>query len=432
MVVYELLDYGGLEEIVATLAPALRQRGHPVSVVCLNFVPSGNQYRRALESGGVQLAQFPPWVWALAPDWAGREGVTAALLRALTPIAWVLALAVWAVKRRPWPQALASAQGWLRGQLWARLTGPDRREALARLLLRWWRWRWRPDVLHIHGYTSFLPFVLDWAYASRLPAVYEEHQTPDPQFNWWERFKRSINKAPVVLAVSDESARMLREFCGVTRPIVAMTPIVADPAGVGGQAAARAAEQRPLQVTTIARLEENKGLPYLLEAAAQVRHAHPDAEFRVYGEGSLREALLGHAARLGLPGERIFAGPFAHADLPRIMAQTDVFLLSSVIEGLPVALIEAMAYGQAILVTAVGGNANVIEHGVNGLLCPAKDPACLAERLSALLADAGLRARLGAAARKSYEQGRYHPQAVCERFLAAYRQAVEESAALYA
>jgi len=432
MVVYELLDYGGLEEIVATLAPALRQRGHPASVICLNYTPPGNQYRRALEAGGVPLAQFPAWVWALAPDWAGRERLTARLLRALRPLIWLLALAVWAARRRPWPQALASAQGWLRGLLWARLTGPDRREALARLLLRWWRWRWRPDVLHIHGYTSFLPFVLDWTYARRIPAVYEEHQTPDPQFNWWERFKRSINKAPVVLAVSDESARMLREFCGVTRPIVAMTPIVADPAAAGWRPGPLAGAGRPLQVTTIARLEENKGLPYLLEAAAQVRRAHPAAEFRVYGAGSLREALLAHAVRLGLPGERIFAGPFDHADLPGIMAQTDVFLLSSIIEGLPVALVEAMAYGRAILVTAVGGNANVIEHAVNGLLCPAKDPACLAKHLAALLADAALRARLGAAARLAYEQGRFHPEAVCERFLAVYRQAVEESAALYA
>ena len=77
--------------------------------------------------------------------------------------------------------------------------------------LNWWKFWWKPDLIHIHGYTSDLLFVIDWAYSKKIPVVYEEHQTPDAQFDWWQDFKKSINKASVVVAVSEISAKALRE-----------------------------------------------------------------------------------------------------------------------------------------------------------------------------------------------------------------------------
>jgi glycosyltransferase involved in cell wall biosynthesis len=181
-------------------------------------------------------------------------------------------------------------------------------------------------------------------------------------------------------------------------------------------------------VTTVARLYVTKGLTYLLETIALVRRSHPATEFHVYGDGPLREELLAHAARLGLDGPAIFRGPFTNrAQLSRIMADTDVFLLSSVLEGQPLVVVEAMAYGCAILATTVGGVPELIQDGTNGLLCPPKDPHCLARKLTTLLDDPGLRARLGQAARRSYEASPFQPAAVGREFISVYEDMLRQA-----
>ncbi len=82
-----------------------------------------------------------------------------------------------------------------------------------------------------------------------------------------------------------------------------------------------------------------------------------------------------------------------------------------------------MAYGRPIVATTVGGIPELIEDGVNGLLCPPAEPACLAEKLCTLIEQPGLRSRLGEAARCSYADGPYQPDAVCEHFSAIYEDA---------
>jgi glycosyltransferase involved in cell wall biosynthesis len=294
--------------------------------------------------------------------------------------------------------------------------------------LNWWRFRWRPDLLHIQGYTSNLLFVIEWAYAKNLPVVYEEHQTPDAQFDWWQGFGHTINKATTVVAVSEKSAQALRDVCGVTRPIVVRNPLLPDPVAPGWQRNGKAGESDDsLCVTTVARLYVTKGLTYLLDAIVQVKARYPNTYFRIYGDGPLYHELLAYAAQLGLNGEQIFAGAFNHRELDSIMAQTDVFALSSILEGQPLAVVEAMAYSCPIVATAVGGIPELIQDGVNGLLCEAGDPACLAAKICALIENRALRQMLGQAARKSFERGPYQPASVCDHFISVYQEVLQSS-----
>jgi glycosyltransferase involved in cell wall biosynthesis len=193
-----------------------------------------------------------------------------------------------------------------------------------------------------------------------------------------------------------------------------------------------------LFITTVARLSVAKGLEYLLEAIVQVQATHPTTQFRVYGDGVLRQALMDRASELGLDGQAIFVGVFTdREELSRIMAQTDIFVMSSILEGQPLAMVEAMAYGCPIVTTAVGGIPELIKDGVNGLLCRPKDPECLAQKTNALIEDPALRTRLGHAARQSYEQGPFQPSAVCDHFIAIYQavlsdEGLEKEVATYA
>jgi glycosyltransferase involved in cell wall biosynthesis len=185
---------------------------------------------------------------------------------------------------------------------------------------------------------------------------------------------------------------------------------------------------KPITITTVARLYVTKGLTYLLDTAALVSKTHPNINFKVYGEGELRSELLTKAEGLGLDGENIFMGAFtSREDLTKIMEETDIFLLSSILEGQPLVIVEAMAYGCPIVSTNVGGIPELITDGVNGLLCPPEDPQCLAEKIRLLAGDFVLRKQLGYAARNYYKNSPYEAKSAAKFFVSVYNEMLDES-----
>ena len=166
---------------------------------------------------------------------------------------------------------------------------------------------------------------------------------------------------------------------------------------------ARAARQQlglpldALVVGSIARLSEQKGHRYLLDAAARVLAVRPEVRFLVVGDGDQWEALQAQARALGIAERSVFAGH--RRDVPAMLGVCDVFCISSTYEGTPLTLFEAMAAGSAIVSTAVDGCREVLDDGVTGLLVAPRDADALAAGLLRALDDPALRARLGAAAR---------------------------------
>jgi glycosyltransferase involved in cell wall biosynthesis len=427
MILHDPQEIGGLEELTTTLAIELHQRGHQVSVVSTKWVSSDNQYLRRLLENDVKVVQAPKWLSMPASHGFTKQKIVDVLLWLALPLRVILAGGLLVFRKVSWGQSLSSTRGWLRRQFFG-FIAPDRYMSLTLLILNWWRICWRPDLLHIQGYTTNLLFVIEWAHKKNIPIVYEEHQTPTSQFSWWQDFSQSINKADIVVAVSEKSAEGLRSVCGVTQPIVVCNPLLPDPFASGWKKNKKQEEvNASITVTTVARLYVTKGLQYLLSAIPLVQRKYPDVKFRVYGDGPIRQELLNYAQQLGLDGETIFVGSFTtREELNQIMAQTDIFVLSSILEGQPVTLVEAMAYGCPIVSTSVGGIPELIEDGVNGLLCEPADPNCLARKICALIDDHNLRDRLGSEARRSYELGPFQPAAVCEHFISIYTELLEK------
>ncbi len=169
----------------------------------------------------------------------------------------------------------------------------------------------------------------------------------------------------------------------------------------------------------VASLRSKKDHETLLEAFSRVRRVAPSARLVLAGEGPLRDTLEARAREAGLDGTIVFAGH--QGDVSGLLAGADAFVLSSLEEGLPNALLEAMARGLPAVVTDVGGNAEAVEEGMTGFLVPPRRPDLLAERLERLLSDAALRRRLGEAARRRYES-RFR----VETMVAAYEALYEE------
>ncbi|HVF99858.1 MAG TPA: glycosyltransferase [Chloroflexia bacterium] len=137
-------------------------------------------------------------------------------------------------------------------------------------------------------------------------------------------------------------------------------------------------EDTPL-VLNVARLVPQKGLAYLARAARLVLDARPDARFAVVGQGPLKDDLLKQVEELGLDGKFVLAG--VRSDVPELMAAGDVFVLSSLWEGLPISLLEAMSSGCPVVATEVGGVGGVVQSDRTGLLVPAEDPDALAQAI---------------------------------------------------
>jgi glycosyltransferase involved in cell wall biosynthesis len=148
-----------------------------------------------------------------------------------------------------------------------------------------------------------------------------------------------------------------------------------------------------LVVGTIGRLNAQKGHRFLVEAAARLLPRRPRARLLVAGDGDLMGDLRGQAAALGIADRVVFAGH--RTDVPDLLGALDVFCISSLYEGTPLALFEAMAAGKAIVSTSVDGCREVLDDGVTGVLVAPADAAALADGLERVLADDALRGALG-------------------------------------
>jgi glycosyltransferase involved in cell wall biosynthesis len=147
-------------------------------------------------------------------------------------------------------------------------------------------------------------------------------------------------------------------------------------------------------IGVVATLRPQKALGVLIRAFELVRRQFPEAQLVVIGDGPERQPLEQLAASLGQERHVTFLGD--RPDAVGLIAQFDVFALSSDFEGTPLALIEAMWASRAVVVTRVGGMPEMVVDEESGLLVPPGSPDALAGALARLLGDASLRARLGA------------------------------------
>jgi glycosyltransferase involved in cell wall biosynthesis len=151
-------------------------------------------------------------------------------------------------------------------------------------------------------------------------------------------------------------------------------------------------------VFVFSRLNTMKGLEYFIEAAALVAGKVSEARFLIVGDGGRRTELEAHARRLGLENRVIFTG--FRTDVPELLSEAAVSVLPSLSEGLSNSLLESMAAGVPVIAANIGGNPEIIEHDVSGLLVPVRDSAALAAAMGRLLDDPLLAARFGEAGRQ--------------------------------
>ncbi|MCR4345206.1 MAG: glycosyltransferase, partial [Candidatus Scalindua sp.] len=145
-----------------------------------------------------------------------------------------------------------------------------------------------------------------------------------------------------------------------------------------------------------------KGFEYFIEAIPDVLKRFKKARFLVVGEGALRDELKAKSKSLKLEDKIIFTG--FRSDIKSVLASIDIFVMPSLLEGLPMVLLESMAMAKPIVATDIDGVKEVLNNGETGLLVPPKDPKALSVAIVDLLNHRDKAYQIGLAARRVVEE----------------------------
>ncbi len=154
----------------------------------------------------------------------------------------------------------------------------------------------------------------------------------------------------------------------------------------------------------VGRLAAVKGLPILLSSLLSLKQQHSEVLLTVVGDGCDRTFLEQMTADLGLSDNVNFVGYKSQAEVRKYFEETDVFVLSSFAEGVPVVLMEAMAAGVPVVAPQIAGVSELVEDGVSGYIVPAGDKISLTQSIEKLLNDWELRTKFGIAGRNKVEK----------------------------
>ena len=290
--------------------------------------------------------------------------------------------------------------------------------------------KWKPDVLCSTAW-DIKPLAAVVGRLLKVKVVLVESNNPVPELSndlprrWrmWPRFfvffyrKRIYGLADVVVGVSKGVARKTKELFQLNevRSVqngIDIEEIIEKSKTATGVPHEYFEKDLPVLVA-VGRMHVQKGYPYLLEAFRIVNETAP-TRLIIVGDGKLKESLRLKAESLGIDGKTAMVGetePYAY------MRRGDIFVLSSLHEGLPLVLLEAISLGMPVVSTdCCYGPNEVIENGENGLLVPVADPEKLAAAILKLLGDKELRLKLG---KKAEERARHFSR---DRMVSGYEE----------
>jgi glycosyltransferase involved in cell wall biosynthesis len=252
------------------------------------------------------------------------------------------------------------------------------------------------DVVHVHN-TKPLLYAAPAARLARTGAVvYTRHgQRRGATGRQDALFRMAARCADRIVCVSDDAARL----CGNegVRPGTVRTI----PNGIDVE---RFCSREPCAggpAVFVGRLSSEKDVQTLLRAMALVVQRRPSFRLAIAGDGPCAADLKMLSESLGLGPHVQFLGEVR--DVPALYSQASMFILSSVTEGLPLTVLEAMACGLPVVATRVGGTPEAVVDGTTGVLVPPGEPAALAEAILRIAADDELARRMGAAGRRRAE-----------------------------
>jgi glycosyltransferase involved in cell wall biosynthesis len=285
----------------------------------------------------------------------------------------------------------------------------------------------RIDLVHAHLFGDSLHSFIAARAAGRLPLILTLHGMPQA----WNRPQRIVypwllSHCDRAIACGDSVRREVLERHPAVGRILEVVPngIEAPRPPLGERAGSESrlgVTGEDVVIAGIGRLAPEKGFDRLISAFALLCRTAPEARVRLFllGDGELRAELERQAVAEGVADRTAFAG--FRPDVVELLAAIDVVVFSSLHEGLPIALLEAMAASRCIVATRIPGYLDAVEHDREALIAPAADTQGLAHALIRATTEPSLRERLGRCARQRFI-AHFRAEAMVERYEAIYRE----------
>lgn len=280
--------------------------------------------------------------------------------------------------------------------------------------------RFRPDIIHVHTLLT-LPVGIAAKFISRVPLVLTIQGTDYYRLKTNRIFRGLVHFllrqwVDGIICVSNDVERDLKSELPQKR-------VIYMPNAVDTELFHNQMRERRQQLITVGRLVWQKGLDHLLYAMKQVVANRPQTHLLIAGDGPLRLELEKLVNNLGLTHNVTISGTLSHAEIAQCLNDSRIFVLSSVTEGLPKAMLEAMSCGTPVVVTDVGGCKYVAQGA--GLIVPPGESQALAGAILTLLADQTLWA---SASRCGQETAQKHTwEARARRMQLEYKRILEAS-----
>jgi len=255
-------------------------------------------------------------------------------------------------------------------------------------------WTVRPHVVHFNYITWETAYFAALRPVFRYRLVVTAHGSDLLRTRWpvaQAILPYVLRRATTVTAVSDALITRAKDIQSGKGPIPLLIPNGVDTT-FWSPAPMPSSTHRT--IVSVGRLQHVKGHDVLIDAFAHVLKSVPDARLTLIGDGPERSVLMEQATQLGLETAIDFTGALGPAEIRERLRSATVFALPSRSEGLPVALLEALATGTPAVASSVGGIPNVLANG-GGYTVPPEDPQALADTLTALLTDSELTTRAG-------------------------------------
>jgi sugar transferase (PEP-CTERM/EpsH1 system associated) len=285
-----------------------------------------------------------------------------------------------------------------------------------------------PDIVHSQSWSG-VDAAIAKLIAGGVGLVHSEHGRNYPHISA-EPLKRSIARrclyhlADAVFAISNEARDYYCRETGFPRDRMRIIPngIDAqriDEAGAGGAREEFGIGPDEFVIGTVARLDATKDTITLARAFARLYFSQASSKLKllVVGDGEQRMAIESFIAERGMNGAVVFTG--VRHDVPRLLGAMDVFALSSLSEGMPITILEAMAARLPVVATNVGATPEMIEEGATGFLVEPKDEQALAERFARLCSNRALARQFGQAGRAVVER-EYRLDSMLEKYTELY------------
>lgn len=281
--------------------------------------------------------------------------------------------------------------------------------------------RMKPDIVHLHSRRGADIMGGVAARLARAPAVILSRRIDNPVRRGLISYLKYSPLCDRIVTISDAVTGALLEGGVDTAKITRVRSAVdagaydVSPNGRLREALGIPTETRIIGI--VGQLIERKGHRYLLDAMPAILERFPDTVLVALGHGPLLSRLRHQAKSLGIERNAMFVG--FRNDMPHILRELDVLVHPAIMEGLGVAILQAMAAEVPVVATAAGGMPEAVQDGVNGILVPPRDVEALGDAVIRLLAAPELRRAMGAAGRRIVEE-RFSVDGMVEGVLSVY------------